>query len=346
MTDMVKALRDYRKAKIKQYPVHTNRASSLGHPCLRFLVYNRTHWAEVEPFGPDLQAIFDDGHMHEKQLIIELYQAGVEIYDQQTSLSQEPILKEANISAHLDWMLVENPKLSVPVDAKSASQYSYDAINSYEDMVNSEKVWVMQYPGQLQIYCLAKNSPYGYFFYKNKNNSQLKQIKMELDYGYAEELIQKGHEIERHLKNKTVPDRIKYNPNICDGCKHQVTCNPEIPENFSLYFMDQPKFLEKIRRWEQLESQGKEYASLDKEIKGHLKGTGKIKVVVGEFLLKCKVMSNDGQKWTRERLSISGSMSDDLPTGTCKDCNEKLDVSDSLLLGDQCTPCLEKIGRQ
>jgi len=342
---MVKALWEYRKAKIKQYPCHTNRASSLGHPCLRFLVYNRTHWDQVEPHSPGLQAIFDDGNMHEKQLIIELYQANVEIYDQQTSLSEEPILKEANISAHLDWMLVESPTLSVPVDAKSASSYSFDAINTYEDMVNSDKVWVMAYPGQLQIYCLAKNAPYGYFFYKNKNNSQLKQIKMELDYGYAEELIQKGHEIERHLKNNTVPDRIEYKPNICDNCKHQVTCNPEIPENYSLYFMDKPEFLEKIRRWEKLEADGREYKALDKEIKDHLKATGKIKVVVGEFLLKAKVMSNDGQRWTRERLAIGNSFDDELPTGNCKDCNKKLDVSDSLLLGDQCTPCLEKIGR-
>jgi len=299
----------------------------------------------VEPHSVELQDIFSDGHMHEKQLIIDLYEAGVEIYDQQTSLTEEPILKEANISAHLDFKLREESGIAVPVDAKSASQYSYDSVDSYEDMVNSDKVWVMCYPGQLQIYCLATNSPYGYFFYKNKNNSRKKQIKMELDFGYAEELIQKGHDIEKHLKNKTLPDRIEYKPNICDGCKHQVTCNPDIPENYSLYFMNQPEFLEKIRRWEKLETEGREYAALDKEIKGHLKGTGKIKVVVGEFLLKAKVMANDGQRWTRERLNIGNSFDDELPTGRCKDCEKKLDVSDSLLLGDQCTPCLEKIGR-
>lgn len=341
MTDMVSAIRRWRQSKIKQYPCHTNRASSLGHPCLRFLVYNRTHWHEVEPHGPELQAIFDDGHTHEKQLIIDLYESGVEIFDQQTSLTEEPILKEANISAHIDWKIREESGIAVPVDAKTASSYSYEAIDSYEDMINSDKVWVICYPGQLQIYMLATNSPYGYFLYKNKNNSQLKQIRVELDYGMAEELIQKGHAIERHLKNKTVPDRIKYADNICGNCKHQITCNPNVPENLSLYFMDQPQFLEKIRRWEELEARGREYARLDKEIKGHLKNTGRLKIVLGEYLLKCKVMANDGQRWTRER--IPGMVSDDgLDTGVCKDCNKKLDVGDALLLGDQCTECLTK----
>jgi len=344
--DMVAAINKLRQSQIKTFPHRTNRASEIGHPCLRYLVLNRTSWDQVEPHGPFLQGIFNDGHAHEKQTIIELMEAGVEIFEQQLSLEDEKILKEANISGHIDFKVRESQTLAVPVDVKTASSYSYDTVNSYDDMINSQKVWTRKYPAQLQIYLLATNSPHGYFLYKNKNNSEFKQIKVELDFAYAEELIQKGHQIEKHLKDETLPDRIEYDHNICDGCKHITTCNPEIPENFSLYFMNSPEFLEKIRRWEALEKQGKEYQALDREIKGHLKETGKIKIVLGEYLLNCKVMANDGQKWTRERLTISGSLSDDLPTGRCKDCNDKLDVSDSLLLGDQCTPCLEKIGRQ
>lgn len=338
--DMVRALRESTKKKIKIYPCHTNRASSLGHPCLRHLVYNRTHWSEVEAHSPELQDIFSDGHLHEKQIIMDLYEAGVEIYEQQMSLGEDPILKEANISAHLDFCLREEDGSSVPVDVKTASQYSYDSINSYEDMVNSEKVWVACYPSQLQLYCLAKNAPYGYFLYKNKNNARKKQIKMDLDYSFAEDLIQKGHDIERHLKNKTTPDRIKYNPNICDGCKHKITCNPEIPENMSLYWMDRPQFLEKVRRWDEIEETGKEYNKLNKEIKDVLKGTGRIKIVLGEFLLQCRLGQNDSQTWKKERLGH-----DQTPTGNCKDCNDPLDASDALLWGDQCTKCFESKGR-
>lgn len=342
MVDMVAALRERTKKRIKIRPVHTNRASSIGHPCTRFLVYNRTHWSEVEPHSPELQDIFDDGHMHEKQLIIDLLEAGVEIYDQQNSMGSEKILKDAMITAHLDFMLRESLTLAVPVDAKSMSDYAYDSINCVEDMMNSPKAYMQAYPGQLHIYSLARNAPYGYFLCKNKNNSKKKQIKVELDYGYAEELIQKGHEINKHIEVGTVPERIPYDHDICDWCRHKQTCNPDVPENLSLWFMDKPKFLDMVRRWESIEETGKEWKNLDKQIKDTLKGTGRMKIVLGEFLFTCKAFGENGQRWKRERLNISpvmGGMDDDLDTGTCKSCGKKLSAADSLIFTDSCEPC-------
>lgn len=343
MTDMVAALRNYYKSQIKVYPAHTNRASSIGHPCMRFLVYNRTHWSQVVPHSPELQAIFNDGHLHEKQMIVDLINAGVEIFEQQMSLGEEKILKAANITAHIDWKVRESPQLAVPVDGKSASSYSYDNINCYDDMVNSTKTWVRCYPGQLQIYCIATNSPYGYFLYKNKNNSQYKQIKVELDYGYAEELIQKGHEINKHVDNGTLPTRIEYDHNTCDFCRHKTTCNPSIPENFSLWSMEKPEFLTMVRDWERLEVDGKKYIKLNKDVKDILKGTEKVKIILGEYLLTCKVGDAGSQRWKRERLSgevVPMSKQDTgIPVVNCKDCNKSLDAGDQLLFTDQCQKC-------
>lgn len=340
---MVAALRAHTKKKIRIYPAHTNRASSIGFPCMRHLVYNRTHWADVEAISPELQDIFSDGHMHEKQLIIDLLDAGVEIYDQQNSLGQEKILKDAKISAHLDFMVRESQNLAVPVDAKSMSDYAYETINSVEDMTNSPKAYMKSYPAQLMIYCLARDAPYGYFLCKNKNNSKKKQLKLELDFGYAEELIQKGHEINKHVDNGTLPDRIPYDHNTCDFCKHKTTCNPSIPENFSLYFMERPEFLTMVRKWERIEADGKDWRKLDKDIKDILKGTDKVKIVLGEFLLTCKVGDAGSQRWKRERLSgsvIPMSKEDTgIPQVKCRDCKQDLDAGDQLLFTDQCEKC-------
>lgn len=46
-----------------------------------------------------------------------------------------------------------------------------------------------------------------------------------------------------------------------------------------------------------------------------------------------------------EEIKTSIFADDGLDTGRCKDCNEKLDVGDSLLLVDQCSECLERLGR-
>lgn len=344
--DMVEALREYAKSKIKIYPAYTNRASSIGHPCLRFLVYNRTMWSHVELHSSELQDIFSDGHLHEKQIIIDLLEAGVEIYDQQNSLGEDPILKAAKISGHIDFMVKESDNLAVPVDAKSMSDYAYETINSVEDMTNSPKPYMQQYPAQLMIYCLAKNSPYGYFLCKNKNNSKKKQIKMDLDFSYAEDLIQKGHEINKHVDGGTLPPRIPYDHNTCDWCRHKTTCNPSIPENFSLYFMERPEFLKMVRKWERIESDGKEWRKLDKDIKDILKGTDKVKIVLGEFLLTCKVGEAGSQRWKRERLSGSvipmSKQDTGIPKIKCKDCNKDLDAGDQLLFVDQCQQCSTK----
>jgi len=40
--------------KPQLYPVHSNRASELGHECLRYLVYNRTRWQEKALPSPNL----------------------------------------------------------------------------------------------------------------------------------------------------------------------------------------------------------------------------------------------------------------------------------------------------
>ena len=56
--DIVGRIYSQKERKIKINPCHTNRASELGHPCLRYLVYIRTSWQDRVPHGLGLQLLF------------------------------------------------------------------------------------------------------------------------------------------------------------------------------------------------------------------------------------------------------------------------------------------------
>jgi len=67
--------------EIKQYPVHSNRASDLGIPCLRYHVLNRTRWQERALHDVGLQMIFDLGNDIEQIVLRELSEAGVTVIE-------------------------------------------------------------------------------------------------------------------------------------------------------------------------------------------------------------------------------------------------------------------------
>ena len=77
--NIVKKIEEKKQSEITRYPVHINYASLMGHPCLRFLVYNRLNWKD-KPL-PDLEKklIFDEGHYQEQRVIRDMMDAGIEI---------------------------------------------------------------------------------------------------------------------------------------------------------------------------------------------------------------------------------------------------------------------------
>jgi len=278
--DMVAKLAAYFKSKIKIYPCNSNRASGIGHPCERFHVLNWTSWDKVTPHNEGLQAIFDDGHMHEKQMVIDLQNAGVEIFQQQIPLGEETTFRKLNITGHLDWKIQEG-KLAPPVEMKTMNCFVFDYIHTIDDMLNHERHYIRSYVAQFSTYLLMTNNEFGYFLLKNKNNAEIKQIRLDLDYEYAEQQLQKIKRVNQHVVDKTLPDCIKYDESICGGCRHRVTCNPEVPENLSLHFMEDPAFNEMVCLAQDNKLAASIYAKNDKKVKEVLKETGKLKIVAG-----------------------------------------------------------------
>lgn len=261
--DLVKDVYFQKERKIKVTPCHTNRASELGHECLRYLVLNRTRWQEKKPHDVKLQLLFDEGNHQEDIVIRDLLEAGVRVSEQQKAFEW----RKYQITGHLDLTATVNG-FNGPIEIKSMNPHIFDSINSLEDF--KKYFWTARYLAQMQIYLLMNESERGYFLLKNKSTGELKQIEVILDYGFAESLIKKAETVNAHVEAETLPDFCK-DPEACKRCAFfGHVCNPPL-EFDAPVIADDPELVEILDRRAELEEGKKEFDRLDKKVKSRFK---------------------------------------------------------------------------
>lgn len=296
---LIEKIVEAKQAKIRLRPCHTNRASSLGHPCERKLVFDRTRWQEATLHDVGLQFIFDEGNLQEAAVLRDLADAGWHVIEQQRDYEW----KEYQITAHLDGKVVLDKAFTLEI--KSMNPYTFTQIHTAQDILQSRKHYIRAYAAQGQIYMLLSNSERMVFVFKNKSTGQLKEIWMDLDYQFAEELIQKASRINRHVNAGTIPDPIAWSEDICGRCPFAHICLPEARRE-ALDLTDDPELELKLKRRHELAPLRKEYEEIDDEVKGAVKE--KPKVVVGDFLIMGKWIEPKGKpkywKSTIELLQI------------------------------------------
>lgn len=102
MIDLISPVYAVADKRRKLYPQHANRASSLGGPCVRELVYCRSHWDKAVLHDVDTQLILDEGEIHEKAVLRDLEDAGFVVVEQQISLEWP----EHQITGHMDAAII------------------------------------------------------------------------------------------------------------------------------------------------------------------------------------------------------------------------------------------------
>lgn len=293
---LIEKIIESKQNKIRLRPCHTNRASSLGHVCERKLVFDRTRWQDATPYDVGLQFIFDEGNLQEAQVLRDLADAGWHVIEQQRDYEW----KEYQITAHLDGKVVLDK--AVTLEIKSMNPYTFTQINSAQDIIHSKKHYLRAYAAQGQIYMLLSNSERMVFIFKNKSTGQLKEIWMDLDYQFAEELIQKAVRINKHVNAGTIPDPIAWNEDICGRCAFAHICLPEARRE-ALDLTDDPELELKLKRRHELAPLRKEYEEIDDDVKSAVKE--KPKVVVGDFLITGKFIEPRGKpKYWKSEIQL------------------------------------------
>lgn len=277
---ITEALDKMMEGRRRVYPCRGNRASNFD-VCERKMVYSITNWQDKTLPSLDLQYIFDAGNVWERATVRRLEEAGVEIEQRQRDFEYQ------GITAHIDGMVRVDGK-AYPIEIKSMSQHIWEQINTVEDMTKSDKSYLRKYPAQLQLYLLMSNAEKGCFLLVNKQTSRVKEIWMTLDYSYCEELLKKAERVDRHVEDGTLPDRMPYDPAMCDKCDFAHICLPPVENREELYLSLAPEYETKLNERAACEESKARFDALDKDIKAWAKSIGKGYINCGKWLISKK----------------------------------------------------------
>lgn len=279
--NIVLMLDNYMVSKIKIWAAKSNRASQIGDPCIRKLVYYRLYPELQELHDVNLQYVFNEGNIQEKALIKDLTDAGIVIVEHQRDFYD----KRYNLSGFIDGK-IDYEDHRYPLEIKSMSPNIWNTVETLEDF--NKYSWTQKYPAQLNCYMFLSNQEEAIMLLKNKSNGQVKEIWFELDYEYTESLLKKCEKINEFVIRKELPERF-LSEDCQDFCPFYNSCCPE-GKFTKLDFIDQPELEKDIQVWELLKDYALEYDKLNKKIKSQLKGIEK--VVIGDYLIEGKEIKN------------------------------------------------------
>lgn len=268
------------------YPCRSNRASQLGHPCTRYLVYMRTQWEQRQLPPVETEYIFHGGRMIEKHIaLVYLDKAGFNPTNQGRDFEYKKFGITGHVDAYIENVDEDNPRRKFPTEIKGISPFDYVKVDSAEDMIHSKKVWVRGYPAQLQLYLLLGDKDYGLFLLINKLNYQPKEIWMALDYQFCEELVKKAERINQHMKKNTLPERIQ-EFDTCMRCAFRHICLPDLKAAEGIEIIDSEEMDAELERYHELKPLKSEYEQLDRKLKQQLEGKNNLSI--GDWLVMGK----------------------------------------------------------
>jgi CRISPR/Cas system-associated exonuclease Cas4 (RecB family) len=273
----IEKVMDHKQKNMEQWPIVSNRASECGHPCERYLVFNRTRSQEKTLPSVTLQLVFDLGNDIEKRVLRDLEEAGVAIKEQQRGFEW----KEYQITGSIDAKIIDDGYV-YPLEIKSCSPFVFNKIDTIEDLKKGKYLYLRKYPTQLNLYLLMSEKEKGLFIFKNKVNGQMKEIWMDLDYELGEETLQKIERVNTHVASGTLPEPIEWDDNVCSECGYIHVCNP-IRTGKEVEILDDEEMLELLIKRESLQAYAKEFEEIDGVLKERLEGRDKL--LIGDYYI-------------------------------------------------------------
>lgn len=307
VTDFLTQQEQELASRVKNYKAMSNNVSAIGHPCTRYLVYKRTEGDKADPYSPDLQALFDEGNTQEQTTVAKIKELGYK-----HERSQEAIeIPDLQIRGKIDGVVMQVAAGKIvgkwACEIKKVNEYVYDKMHVWEDLYDSpwHYRWLVQL--QLAIFHVSKKPGFddtGVIFLKNTAKNLVKPISVPMNQQIIEEAFTKARAINTHIAAGTVPDRCAYTLGLCQGCEFRRICAPDEPfmagEN-----IEDPAFVEKLRRREKLADDAKEFNSLDRDVKDILRG--KVYAVAGPFRITGREFGK-GWKVEIERVMADADM--------------------------------------
>lgn len=264
----------------------SNRASELGHPCLRYLVYLRTHGHRRKRYGRRLQALFERGKENERNTKTILAQLGFNFWGgDQVSWPDNA----HEIGGKVDAIYPRGSEAVVP-ELKRVNDNTFNRINTFEDFAADPDAYFFKWYCQLIIYIfLAQQGQlvvdYGLMILTSASDGWIKALPTPMNWDLAELLVDKADSVNAHMRAGTVPDYCARR-SVCKKCAFfGDICTP--PQDFGegIDVVSEPWAVERFERLSRLAQNGQEYVALDKWARTYIRDRVRERVRPGELLI-------------------------------------------------------------
>lgn len=262
----------------------STRASSIGHPCERFLYYERTQGEARTLHDEGLQSIFDMGNLDESFVLRELEEAGITVVQR----GRDFRWPEMELSGHIDARLEVPGYGRITAEIKSMAPWIWDAYETLDDVLRAKHVHVRKYYDQVQTYMLLEaKDELSLFLFLNKSTGRLRVIEVPLDYAYAEGLLRKAERIRDAVRKGVEPARLN-EADVCARCAFAHVCLPDLQFGPGLLTAErEEEAVALLERREGLRKAKEEYEEADDALKALLPRE-KGEYLVGEWLVTNK----------------------------------------------------------
>ena len=186
--------------------------------------------------------------------------------------------------------------IRIPMEIKSMHPDIFKTIDTVDDL--RKKTYQRKYLRQLTMYCYGNNEPEGIFILTDCLG-HWKILVLTLDYGEAEQALQRLERVHEHLKAGTQPDRIQYREDICKKCPFMIMCLPDIKRD-EIQILQDEDLVANLETRETLGDAASAWDKADKWVKKFLKGNAITKGLAGDFVIESTTRER------KERITPAG----------------------------------------
>jgi len=197
-------------------------------------------------------------------------------------------------------------KHGIQTEVKSCSPFTYNSINSVQDIRDHRWSFIQKWDRQVCLYMVLQGVEKYWLLLKNKASGEIKIIEYTLgdeELQIAEGMTKKAETVNRLVQIGQLPNAsMKIStPDLCTQCEFFNVCLPELNFGLAAHVLTDERAIElasKTARLMELKPFAKEFEELDEEVKDEIKALvsdGGEQVVYGDWVASVKYVALKAQ---------------------------------------------------
>lgn len=262
------------RKQIRIWPSRSWAPSQVGHPCDRYLVWRWTRAQDQLPHDPMLEAVFQEGNLHQPHVYARLEQMGFEVVresDRPERWQPKPgIILSGRIDGRVTGFKGRRYPRPLVLEIKTIAPHAFDQLDTLQDLVEHRAYYVRGYYVQMQLYLLLDNTDMGLIVLKSKGSGALRALPVPLDLVVAEAALKRIERLHPFVKDEKDPPPIPYDAAVCGRCGFLPYCWPPREEE-GMEVVDDGDLVDLLIEHERLKRLKYGFEDLDQQIKDRMK---------------------------------------------------------------------------